>query len=240
MASKYGNPRGKAATDAKRKYNSKNYDRIYPYVKKGKKSVYQRAAKASGFDSINDMIESLMDERTAAVLGTVAGAVRGRGSGRGRRGTGKGIKKAAGVAPSLLLSCRSELFVCIAAVFVQRDSAVIFKNRTVGILLPVCTDIVHRTGETNTRAVITKNCNPVVAAVLDDGFNEFFVVFFRNGFKLCFRNADIGVFTDFIARNPFSRPLRSSHSPSRRCACDIQGTAYHARNRRFQPHRQKV
>ena len=67
MASKYGNPRGKAATDAKRKYNSKNYDRIYPCVKKGKKSVYQRAAKASGFDSINDMIESLMDER--AVLG---------------------------------------------------------------------------------------------------------------------------------------------------------------------------
>ena len=56
MASKYGNPRGQAATDAKRKYNSKNYDRIYPYVKKGKKSVYQRAAKASGFDSINDMI----------------------------------------------------------------------------------------------------------------------------------------------------------------------------------------
>ena len=66
MASKYGNPRGQAATDAKRKYNSKNYDRIYPYVKKGKKSVYQRAAKASGFD---DMIESLMDERAAAVLG---------------------------------------------------------------------------------------------------------------------------------------------------------------------------
>lgn len=46
-----------------------NYDRIYPYVKKGKKSVYQRAAKASGFDSINDMIESLMDEWAAAVLG---------------------------------------------------------------------------------------------------------------------------------------------------------------------------
>ena len=67
--SKDGNPRGQAATDAKRKYNSKNYDRIYPYVKKGKKSVYQRAAKASGFDSINDMIESLMDERAAAVLG---------------------------------------------------------------------------------------------------------------------------------------------------------------------------
>ena len=67
MASKYGNPRGQAATDAKRKYNDKNYDRLYPYVKKGKKSVYQRAA--SGFDSINDMIESLMDERAAAVLG---------------------------------------------------------------------------------------------------------------------------------------------------------------------------
>ena len=88
MASKYGNPRGKAATDAKRKYNSKNYDRIYPYVKKGKKSVYQRAAKASGFDRTG-----------GGGVGTVAGAVRGRGSGRGRRGAGKGIKKAAGVAP---------------------------------------------------------------------------------------------------------------------------------------------
>lgn len=82
MASKYGNPRGKAATDAKRKYNSKNYDRIYPYVKKGKKSVYQRAAKASGFDSINDMIESLMDERAAVVLDCRRSSSR-RGSGRG-------------------------------------------------------------------------------------------------------------------------------------------------------------
>ena len=78
MASKYGNPRGQAATDAKRKYNSKNYDRIYPYVKKGKKSVYQRAAKASGFDSINDMIESavlgLSPEQFAAEVQAAADA----------------------------------------------------------------------------------------------------------------------------------------------------------------------
>lgn len=68
MANKYGNPRGKAATNAKRKYNDENYDRIYPSVKKGKKAVYQRAAKVGGFESLNDMIESLMDEHAAELL----------------------------------------------------------------------------------------------------------------------------------------------------------------------------
>lgn len=48
MASKYGNPRGKAATDAKRKYNSKNYDRIYPYVKKARSPYIRERQRQAG------------------------------------------------------------------------------------------------------------------------------------------------------------------------------------------------
>lgn len=70
-----------------------------PYVKKGKKSVYQRAAKASGFDSINDMIESLMDERAAAVLGLSPEQFAAEVQAAADAEAGKGIKKAAGVAP---------------------------------------------------------------------------------------------------------------------------------------------
>lgn len=35
MPGKYETPRGKAATDAKRRYYEKTYDRLYPAVKKG-------------------------------------------------------------------------------------------------------------------------------------------------------------------------------------------------------------
>ena len=35
---------GTAATKAKNKYNAANYERLYPFVKKGKKERYQRAA----------------------------------------------------------------------------------------------------------------------------------------------------------------------------------------------------
>lgn len=91
-------PTRASATDAKRKYNSKNYDRIYPYVKKGKKSVYQRAAKASGFDSINDMIESLMDERAAAVLDCRRSSSRQKFRPRQTRSR-KRHKESGGVAP---------------------------------------------------------------------------------------------------------------------------------------------
>lgn len=45
MAGKYQTPRGQSATDAKRKYNEQNYDRVYLVVRKGKKAVYQAAAK---------------------------------------------------------------------------------------------------------------------------------------------------------------------------------------------------
>ena len=60
MAGKYETPRGQAATNAKRKYNAENYDRIYPMVKKGKQAVYQAAATAAGM-SLNEWIETALD-----------------------------------------------------------------------------------------------------------------------------------------------------------------------------------
>ena len=60
MAGKYETPRGKAATDAKRRYGAKSYDRIYPAVKKGKKELYIAAAKAVGM-SLNEWIEKTLD-----------------------------------------------------------------------------------------------------------------------------------------------------------------------------------
>lgn len=65
MAGKYETPRGSAATDAKRKYNEKAYDRIYPMVHKGKKEIYIAAAKAAG-TSLNDWIETTLDAAASA------------------------------------------------------------------------------------------------------------------------------------------------------------------------------
>lgn len=60
MAGKYETPRGQAATNAKRKYNAENYDRLYPMVKKGKKAIYQATATAAGM-SLNEWIETTLD-----------------------------------------------------------------------------------------------------------------------------------------------------------------------------------
>ncbi len=60
MAGKYETPRGKSATDAKRRYYEKNYDRLYPAVKKGKKEIYIAAAQAAGM-SLNEWIETTLD-----------------------------------------------------------------------------------------------------------------------------------------------------------------------------------
>ena len=51
--------KGTAATRAKNKYNAENYDRLYPYVKRGKKEKYQRAAEAAGC-SLNEFMEKAM------------------------------------------------------------------------------------------------------------------------------------------------------------------------------------
>lgn len=57
------------STRAKNKWNAENYDRLYPYVKIGKKAVYQKAVEAGGFESLNDLIETATDRIAAEVLG---------------------------------------------------------------------------------------------------------------------------------------------------------------------------
>ncbi len=52
----------KAATKAKNKYNKENYDRLYPVTKKGRKKVYEDAAKKAGL-SLNDFIIKAIEEK---------------------------------------------------------------------------------------------------------------------------------------------------------------------------------
>jgi len=59
--------KGTAATKAKNKYNAENYDRLYSYVKKGRKVVYEEAAKAAGV-SLNDYITTAIEEKVARDL----------------------------------------------------------------------------------------------------------------------------------------------------------------------------
>lgn len=59
----------KSNTRAKNKWNAENYDRLYPYVKKGKKAIYQKAVECGDFESMNELIETATDERVAAILG---------------------------------------------------------------------------------------------------------------------------------------------------------------------------
>lgn len=61
-------------TRAKNKWNAENYDRLYPYVKIGKKAVYQKAVEAGGFESLNDLIETATDRIAAEVLGLTPGS----------------------------------------------------------------------------------------------------------------------------------------------------------------------
>lgn len=54
--------KGSSATRAKNKYNAANYDRLYPYVAKGRKEIYEAAAKAAGM-SLNDYIITAIEEK---------------------------------------------------------------------------------------------------------------------------------------------------------------------------------
>ena len=56
-------------TRAKNKWNAENYDRLYPFVRVGKKAVYQKAVEAGGCESMNDLIETATDRIAAEVLG---------------------------------------------------------------------------------------------------------------------------------------------------------------------------
>ena len=53
---------GKAKTRAQNKYVAKAYDRLYPFVPKGRKAEIQAAADAQG-ESLNDFIVTASDER---------------------------------------------------------------------------------------------------------------------------------------------------------------------------------
>ncbi len=59
---------GTAATRAKNKYNAANYDRLSPFVKKGRKEVYKQAAAVAGY-SLNEFMIKAMDNLAAEILG---------------------------------------------------------------------------------------------------------------------------------------------------------------------------
>lgn len=50
-------------TDYKRGFNAQNYDRLYPWTKKGKKEFYTKAAQAAGAESLNEFIISAIEEK---------------------------------------------------------------------------------------------------------------------------------------------------------------------------------
>lgn len=51
-----------AATKAKNAFNSKTYDRLYPFVKAGNKAKIERAARAAG-QSLNDYVVTAIYQR---------------------------------------------------------------------------------------------------------------------------------------------------------------------------------
>ena len=59
---------GTAATKAKNKYNAANYDRLSPFVKKGKKESFWAAPEAAGY-SLNEFMEKAMDTLAEQILG---------------------------------------------------------------------------------------------------------------------------------------------------------------------------
>lgn len=68
MADTKNTGEAKAATKAKNKYNAQNYDRLYPVTKKGKKKVYEEAAKRVGL-SLNDFIVKAIEEKIEREVG---------------------------------------------------------------------------------------------------------------------------------------------------------------------------
>lgn len=54
---------GTSSTRAKNRYNEKSYDRLYPYVAKGKKAYYETEAKKAGYDSLNQFIIDAIEEK---------------------------------------------------------------------------------------------------------------------------------------------------------------------------------
>ena len=59
---------GKTSNESKAKYNAKAYDRLYPFVQKGRKAEIQAAADAVK-ESLNDFICKAIDERIERLEG---------------------------------------------------------------------------------------------------------------------------------------------------------------------------
>ncbi len=59
---------GRTSNESKAKYNAKTYDRLYPFVPKGRKAEIQAAADAVG-ESLNDFICKAIDERMERLKG---------------------------------------------------------------------------------------------------------------------------------------------------------------------------
>lgn len=53
---------GKTSSASKAKFNEKAYDRLYPFVPKGRKAEIQAAADAAG-ETLNEFIVKAIDER---------------------------------------------------------------------------------------------------------------------------------------------------------------------------------
>ena len=66
---KYPTPRGASATAAKRKYNSKNYERFELPLPRGMKEKIDEVAAAAGYDSKRSFIISIIEEKYEQVLG---------------------------------------------------------------------------------------------------------------------------------------------------------------------------
>ena len=58
----------KKQTEWSRAYNEKNYDRLYPFVPKGRKAEIQAVAETQG-ETLNEFIVKAIDERMKRLQG---------------------------------------------------------------------------------------------------------------------------------------------------------------------------
>lgn len=55
--------RGRTSTEAKKRWNNDNYDRIYVYIPKGNKDAYKEYAEQHGM-SLNALIQTALEQYT--------------------------------------------------------------------------------------------------------------------------------------------------------------------------------
>lgn len=65
----YPIPRGRPATNAKRKYNEKKYERFELSLPKGMKEKIDEAARAAGYDSKRSFLLAIIAEKYEQIMG---------------------------------------------------------------------------------------------------------------------------------------------------------------------------